>query len=155
MANQPPKNGKGLAAINGLLVDRPLHRRFLFWLAMGAVTQLAVAFSVVAYFLRENYLLLVHFSDLDDSVVRILTGEMRYMATMLGISAMAYVCGIGLVGAVFAHYAANPFAIVRQAMDEIRAGRDEVTLPQKGGVHELSLAFNAMIRALRGSRQGV
>ena len=82
--------------------------RFLGLLVGGAVVQVSLTCFILFFFIRQNYLLLVRYAALDEQITNVLYRELRFMVAAIGVTFLAYLFGLTLIGIVFSHRIAGP-----------------------------------------------
>lgn len=124
--------------------------KFLFFLMAGTLVQVAVTYSVIGYFVAENYRFLVKYAALDSEILGILSGELASLIWVMAGAAITFMMGILVVGMGFSHRVAGPIFALRRTIRELSEGKDaRLKLRQGDQFTDLADEFNSLVSQLK------
>ena len=125
--------------------------RFLRFLMLGSLVQIAATCTILYYFLNQNYVLLVQSTGLDPEIETILFRELRILITVIGATFGVYLVGVAGLGVIFSHRIAGAIYALKRTIKEIIEGNDaKLRLREGDEFQELVDNFNLMVKNLKG-----
>jgi len=124
--------------------------KFVSILVGGAILQIAFTYSVVAYFVSQNYQMLVKYAGVEPEILAILTAELKSLVWVMSGASLLFILGTILLGSIFSHRVAGPIYALKRTIRDIQAGKP-VRLRFRDGDEftEVADEFNSLIEDLK------
>ncbi len=141
--------------ISNFFVEPRFQLRYLGFLLGSTLVPTLICAGVLAYFVRQNYMLLINYAALDPEITSLLLWELKFLSIVIGVTFLCFFAAISVLGVVFSHRIAGVIYNTRKTCREISTGKNtELKLRNRDEFQELSTDFNAMLRSLKGNKLG-
>jgi len=135
---------------SNIIPEPQFQFRFVRFLLVGSMVQIALFSLILGYFLNENYTILVKYAGLEPEITQILYRELRGLIGVLGLVFVLQLVGTTVLGLSFSHRVAGAVYAFKRTISQIVAGEDaEIRLRKNDEFQELADSFNHMVRQLK------
>lgn len=132
------------------IINPKYQFKYIFWLTIsGFVIILLYSFMFYKY-MKENYLILVDLSPMDDSTKKILYKELTEVSFQLLYISLGFLVIISIFGIILSHRVAGPMYHFKKIFKEIKNGNyhSRINLRPKDDFKDVASEFNEMMNLL-------
>ncbi|MBI4402971.1 MAG: hypothetical protein HY537_02345 [Deltaproteobacteria bacterium] len=126
--------------------------KYLGILIGSSAIQAVITFAILYYFLRQNYLLLVKYAQLDADITALLTSELKTLTgIMMGVFVL-FLAVTACIGVIFSHRVAGAIFAIKRAIHQANNGQiPDLRFRHADEFPELADGFNRLVQKLRKS----
>jgi hypothetical protein len=136
--------------VRNFLINPKYQLKYLFWVSITGLTLVAINAAVFYIFIKENYLLLVDMSPMEDEVKLLMYRELKQILWILGGFSAFFLLILCIFGVIISHRTAGPMFHFKRIFKEVRSGRlqSRIRLRPKDDFRDVADECNSMIEYL-------
>lgn len=137
--------------ISNLLINPKYQIKYVIWLSGTGLTLVALYSLIIYQYMKENYLLLVELSPMDDATKAQMYRELSRLIMVLGGSSVVFLVIASLLGVLLSHRTAGPLYHFKRVFADVRAGNLSSRVRPGDDFRDVAGSFNEMMDSIQKS----
>lgn len=149
-SHEKSQGGRRQRSLRNILINPRYQLKYVFWLSATGISLVVIYSSMVYYYVRENYAILVELSPMDEAAKAQLYRELTEIIVRIGGLSLLFLTFVAALGVVFSHRTAGPLFHFRKVFNRIQQGdlKARIHLRPTDDFREVAQAFNEMMDAV-------
>jgi sensor histidine kinase YesM len=138
-------------SLKNLLINPVYQMKYVLWVSLTGFS-LIISNAVIFYiYIKENYMLLVDLSPMDESAKAQLYHELQEILIKLGLVSFTFLVIAALLGIKLSHATAGPLYHFKRVFNEIKSGKTDARVRLRPGddFKDVAEAFNEMMDSVQ------
>lgn len=150
MSDLKKPSGRYQRSLKNFLINPAYQGKYIFWMTATGLMLIVMNAAVFYWFTRENYMVLVDLSPMNDEAKVQLYQELNQILIILGALSGTFLFLVSLMGLVMSHRTAGPMVQFKRVFADIREGKysSRIRLRPKDDFMDVAAAFNEMMDRL-------
>ncbi len=142
---------KSQRKFSNFLINPKYQIKYVFWISSTGISLITINALIFYSFIKENYLILVDMSPMEDNVKVQLYHELNMILLYLGIFSVIFMCIVSAFGVILSHRTAGPMFHFKRVFKDIQQGKSDqrIRLRPKDDFKDVADECNRMIEFLQ------
>lgn len=142
------KSNRRLANI---LINPKYQLKYVLWMSASGLVLVGIYSLIIYQYMKENYLLLVNLSPMDDATKAQMYRELSQLILVLGGSSVLFLAVASVLGVILSHRTAGPLYHFKRVFSEVRSGNLQARVRLRPGddFQDVAGSFNEMMDAIQ------
>ena len=138
-------------SLKNLLINPAYQFKYVLWVSLTGFTLIAANALIFYTYIKENYMLLVDLSPMDDASKTQLYHELNEILIKLGLVSFVFMLLAALLGIKLSHATAGPLYHFKRVFNEIKNGKTDARVRLRPGddFKDVAEAFNEMMDSVQ------
>jgi len=128
--------------------------KYAFWMTVTGGLLISMNLVVFYFYVKENYLLLVRMSPMDEEVKQQLFAELYHIFACLSGFSFLFIIVVSIIGIIISHRTAGPMYNFKQVFQKIQNGelKTRIQLRKHDEFQDVAIECNKMLDHLLKKR---
>ena len=138
-------------SLKNILINPAYQFKYVVWVSLTGFTLIAANALIFYTYIKENYMLLVDLSPMDDAAKAQLYHELQEILIKLGVVSFIFLILAAILGIKLSHATAGPLYHFKRVFNEIKSGKVDarVRLRPTDDFKDVAQAFNDMMDSVQ------